>query len=393
MVFLMEPLNAVLSEVVIRAKKEEYFGLQRLKPFEGTSIYAGIQETVAAAGGQAVLSIDGAWDEKPDVAIVVFGEDPYAEFQGDRATVDYIPEDGLELLKSFKQAGIAAVAVFISGRPMWVNPEINASDAFVAAWLPGTEGAGVADVLFAGADGKASQDFSGRLSFSWPATAAQVEINVGDEDYNPLFPYGYGLSYSDSASLPQLSEDPGVSGVIDVSVGLFIGYGDPVGAWNLNLRDQQGNAVITDVRGESPGGNASVMPVDNEIQEDTLVASWTGPASLVVDGQPVDFQRETNGDLVMELVYQVLHTGVGETVVSMGRGKDWRGGLSLGKQFTDKAGAGWQKSHIRLSCFVEAGARMESITEGLVITADAGFKLQLATAQLVANPGDADCGL
>jgi len=81
---------------------------------------------------------------RPDVAIVVFGENPYAEFQGDIGSVEYSPGDrsDLELLRRLHGQGIPVVAVFLSGRPLWVNPHINASDAFVAAWLPGTEGGG-----------------------------------------------------------------------------------------------------------------------------------------------------------------------------------------------------------------------------------------------------------
>lgn len=164
----------------------------------GTSIYTGIRETVEASGGRAVLSEKGTWQEKPDVAIVVFGEDPYAEWKGDRANVDYASNDGLRLLETFKRAGIPTVSVFISGRPLWVNPELKVSDAFVAAWLPGSEGGGVADVLFADESGQPRFDFTGRLSFSWPASAIQTEVNVGDSDYNPQFAYGFGFSYSDA---------------------------------------------------------------------------------------------------------------------------------------------------------------------------------------------------
>ena len=175
----------------------------------GTSIYAGIRERVEAGGGKAVLSVDGSWDEKPDVAIVVFGENPYAEMLGDRANVDYESEDGLAKLKSLADQGIPTVSVFLTGRPLWVNPELNASDAFVVAWLPGSEGKGVADVLFSKPDGTPRYDFKGRLSFSWPATAMQAEVNIGDEDYNPLFAFGHGLGYGDDGSLPKLHEDPG----------------------------------------------------------------------------------------------------------------------------------------------------------------------------------------
>jgi hypothetical protein len=95
---------------------------------------------VAAAGGQATLSPDGLFEDRPDVAVVVFGETPYAEFQGDVRHLDYRPEKPLEILKRLKAAGIPTVSVFLTGRPLWTNPEMNASDAFVAAWLPGPEG-------------------------------------------------------------------------------------------------------------------------------------------------------------------------------------------------------------------------------------------------------------
>jgi beta-glucosidase len=168
-----------------------------------TTIYAGIRNAVEASGGKAVLSETGDYKEKPDAAIVVFGETPYAEFEGDLETdrgVDFEDEKALAILRRLKADGIPAVAVFISGRPRWVSPEIDAADAFVAAWLPGSEGAGVADVLIAGQDGRARNDFKGRLSFSWPASPDQHPVNAGDGDYAPLYPFGFGLSYSGDAN-------------------------------------------------------------------------------------------------------------------------------------------------------------------------------------------------
>ena len=106
---------------------------------------------MTAAGGAAELSADGAFTDKPDVAIVVFGETPYAEFQGDRrharlrARPDrWRPCDALKAAGHPDRRRSSCPA-----GPLWINPEINASDAFVAAWLPGTEGGGVADVLIA----------------------------------------------------------------------------------------------------------------------------------------------------------------------------------------------------------------------------------------------------
>lgn len=108
----------------------------------GTSIWAGLHEAVTEAGGVAEQSADGAYAQKSDVGVVVFGEIPYAEFHGDIETLDFGPEEPLALLRRLRAARIPTVSVFLSGRPLWVNPEINASDAFVASWLSGTEGGG-----------------------------------------------------------------------------------------------------------------------------------------------------------------------------------------------------------------------------------------------------------
>jgi beta-glucosidase len=92
---------------------------------------------------------------------------------------------------------------------MWVNPELNASDAFVAAWLPGSEGGGVADLLFRRADGSIAHDFTGKLAYSWPRWPGRPAPNRGDADYDPLFPFGFGLSVTDDGELSELPEGAG----------------------------------------------------------------------------------------------------------------------------------------------------------------------------------------
>ncbi len=79
------------------------------------------------------------------------------------------------------------VVILVSGRPLIINEALESSDAFVAAWLPGSEGQGVADVLFG------DYKFTGKLTHSWPKSMEQIPINVDDQNYDPLFPYGYGL--------------------------------------------------------------------------------------------------------------------------------------------------------------------------------------------------------
>ncbi|WP_437779589.1 glycoside hydrolase family 3 protein [Sorangium sp. So ce1097] len=184
-----------------------------------TSIFKGIQEAVSAGGGQAMLSASGAGASSAsfDAAIVVIGETPYAEMKGDiQASNDandptahaktleharFHPGD-LQVLQAIRTAApdLPIVTVFVSGRPLHVNKELNLSDAFVAAWLPGSEGGGVADVLFG------EHEFQGKLSFSWPGTECQ-KINRHDANEDEaLFPYGFGLTTTDQDTLGELPE-------------------------------------------------------------------------------------------------------------------------------------------------------------------------------------------
>ena len=154
---------------------------------EGTTILEAIRKAVAP-GTQVTYTEDGSGAQGASVAIAVIGERPYAEFLGDRSDLSLDPDD-VAVVRRLKAAGVPVVVVLISGRPMIINEVLELADAFVAAWLPGTEGDGVADVLFG--------DYAptGKLSFTWPRSMNQIPINVGDEPYDPLFPYGYGLTY------------------------------------------------------------------------------------------------------------------------------------------------------------------------------------------------------
>jgi beta-glucosidase len=153
--------------------------------------FRALKEGIEASGGSAELSPSGEWKIKPDEAVVVFGEEPYAEMQGDRKTAAYQSRNALRTLQQLKAQGIPTVSVFLSGRPLWVTPEMEASNAFVAAWLPGSEGGtGLADVLLASPGGRANFDFTGKLGFSWPASPLPKQ---GDR---AQFSFGYGLSYA-----------------------------------------------------------------------------------------------------------------------------------------------------------------------------------------------------
>lgn len=362
----------------------------------GQSIYEGFVEALGA--DKVILSPNGEYQTKPDLAIIVFGEDPYAEFQGDRPNVDYPSDDGLRLLQKFQQEDVPTVTIFISGRPLYVNPELNASTAFVAAWLPGTEGGGIADVLVADSQGSPRFDAHGRLSFSWPRKATQVEVNLGDKPYNPLFPYGFGLSYGDDGSLAELPEDSGLGKSSIAAKGDLLAYGDPLGDWSLILRDAEGDTRIGDSRGSSAGALVSAEPADNEVQEDTIVVTWSGAGSVMIEGRPVDFMRETNGDMVLELHYRVLQAPAKQVSVQMGEDNVPHTSIDITESLASQAGGGWQKGRLPLSCFASSirnpnGTDMSAITVPLMIQSGGALSLQLASASISANTGKTGCEL
>lgn len=153
----------------------------------GTTILKAIKNTVSA-DTKVTFSKDGSAASGADVGVVVIGERPYAEGPGDVAE-PVLTEEDIEAVNNMKKAGIPVVVILISGRPLIINDVLKQADAFIAAWLPGTEGQGVADVLFG--DYKPT----GKLSFTWPHSIADIPVKMGDKNYNPLFPYGYGLTY------------------------------------------------------------------------------------------------------------------------------------------------------------------------------------------------------
>jgi len=339
----------------------------------GTSIYAGIAQVMKAAGGSATLSADGSYTTKPDVAVVVFGEQPYAEMRGDIKTLEFQAGDkeALAMLRKFKAAGIPVVSVFLSGRPLWVNPELNASDAFVAAWLPGSEGGGVADVLVGDATGKPRRDFRGTLSFSWPKTAGQFTLNPGEKDYDPLFGLGYGLTYAHGGTVPQLSE---VSGV------------DP----------SLGNTSIFFAKGRVPApfayrGDAHVTakPVDSAtLQEGATQLAWTdGQAGTVAIASPASMNllREVNADVQLQITYRVDRAPAAPVRLQLGSAS------VDGNALFAKAGPEWRTVKVPLACFQSHGGDMANVTTPFALSTSGPFTVSIADLRLAADPAGSVC--
>ncbi|WP_425288443.1 glycoside hydrolase family 3 N-terminal domain-containing protein [Sphingomonas gellani] len=326
----------------------------------GQSIWTGIDQAVRAGGGRATLAPDGRYATKPDVAVVVFGEKPYAEFEGDRPTLEYSPEDksDLALLKTLKAAGVPVVAVFLSGRPMWVNPEINAADAFVAAFLPGTEGGGVADVLVGGRDGRPRRDFSGKLSFSWPKRLDQFVLNKRDPNYDPLFPIGYGLTYAAPQTVARLDETRTEVSSVDQNALFVRGRLAQGASW---FRD----AAVTQSR------------LDRRGQEDSVGLTWTGQGSAgLMQAKPIDLRRETNGELSLVMEYRLSGRPTGPVTIAM-RGGGKVGAVSVNSLLTAAPNA-WGELAVPLHCFGDGGADMGAVDRPFVMTARGPFRVDIS---------------
>ena len=347
-----------------------------------------------AQGGTVTYSADGTFTARPDVAVVVFGEEPYAEFQGDLATMHYKPGDDRDLgvLRALKARGIPTVAVFLSGRPLWVNREINASNAFVAAWLPGTEGGGVADVIVGNAQGRPRADFTGTLARSWPRRPDQPTVNRGDAGADPLFAYGYGLSYARSGKVDALPEDGAVT---ESAAGdVLFGAGRMQGGARAILRDEAGERHVPAEGGaESPGRVIVMRPKDVGAQENAreLVWSGTGVGTLEFTGLTRDLTRQANGDMAIALTWVVDQKPTGSVSLGMGCGDGCLGRVDVTPALRDVPTGQTRTVKVKLSCLAAQGTVMRRVDRPLVLQTTGSLRLVLREVRLVTNEGDAIC--
>lgn len=195
------PLSKKIKKLIIGGRTSHSIGLQcggwtvdwlgsatddTRKTPPGTTFYKAVLNTLPQ-DAEVYLSVDGRGAEGYDAGIFVFGENPYAGPVGDRFNLA-LDDEELSALELMRKSGIPVVVVLITGRPVLINKNINLCDAIVAAFLPGTEGQGVVDVLFG------DYPFTGKLSYSWPEVMSQAGLKQGDKAYKALYPFGYGLS-------------------------------------------------------------------------------------------------------------------------------------------------------------------------------------------------------
>ena len=242
----------------------------------GTSIAAGLRQQIDSAGGQLLTPEEYTEGDPLDAVVYVFGETPYAEGVGDIKSLAWqqrSQRDRQAMLK-WRALGIPVVSLFITGRPRWVNAELNASDAFVVAWLPGSEGSGVADVLLTAPTGSLQHDFVGRLPMPWPGS----DLNASDPNLpvaEILYPVGFGLRASEASPHNRLSE---------VAVGQLsnnaeiIFEGGERWPWMIYLGDDKDPALAAGPGNAKSADAGLLMTVaDRWVQEDARRLAWTNP--------------------------------------------------------------------------------------------------------------------
>jgi beta-glucosidase len=338
-----------------------------------TTIWKGLNDAVAAAGGTATLSPDGSYSSKPDVAVVVFGETPYAEFQGDVKALQLSAElrRPWDTMRKLKAAGVPVVAVMLTGRPLYVNPALNLADAFVVAWLPGSEGGGVADVLIAARDGKAPRGFTGKLPTAWPVSAAPRA--------KPLFPFGYGLT--GPAAWQPLPEQ---SGVADAGPeGVYLDRGAPSASWSLEVGAPGASTTrISTLPASAADGRVVVTATDHQVQEGARrFALSRGAATIALSTQaPVDVTRQANGDVSLVVTARRDAPLAGTPTIGTRSGTK---SVSVPLPQLKALPTGqWRTIAVPLKCFARAGADLAKLDVPFVLSLDGPATISLARVAL-----------
>ena len=255
---------------------------------------------------------------------------------------------------------------------MWGNPFLNAADAFVAAWLPGSEGGGIADLLFG------RSDFRGKLPFSWPKASDQTSLNIGDTPYDPLFRYGYGLTFADNGELPKLAETRAAP--TETDPGRLFAAGRPGAGWQL-LLGRPGALTA------NPAADViTIRPADRAAQGDSVRIGWTGTGDAVaaiVQDKPIDLTRQSNGDLALVLDVKVNAAPSADVNVMMRCGANCGGSFPVRGALAAAANnSEWTRLAIPLRCFAKAGADMAHIDAPLMLETAGRLDLTLSSARI-----------
>jgi beta-glucosidase len=363
------------------------------------TILAGLK----AAGADVTYSADAAGVDPArfDAVIAVIGEAPYAEGDGDispsgtlRHSSRY-PED-LAVLQKVHGKGKPVVTVFLSGRPLWVNDLLNLSDTFIAAWLPGTEGKGVSDLLVAG-KGAPPYEFTGKLSFSWPKTVCQTPLNVGDAGYAPLFAYGYGLKRRQRSHLGTLdaSYPAGGCSAADTYPRIFPIFSQADRA-SFPLRIASGTTVRplgADLNATTSLPGITVAVAQIRTQQDAKLVTWTAPATFEAHGaRPLALPAALAEKGALRFDTIVESAPAGRVTIAMACGDAACGApLDATGLFARLAGKGKQSVAIPLACFRARGVDVARVDTPLRVTSDGPFVAAFGNVDVTAAAAAVRC--
>lgn len=350
----------------------------------GTSVYDGIAAQVQAAGGQVELAPDGTFTQRPDVAVVVFGEHPYAEGNGDIDNLEFERgnKQSLALLEQLKAEGIPVVSLFISGRPMWVNAELNASDAFAAIWLPGSEGLSVADVVMASQDGSVQHDFTGRLPFSWPQTPAQAYRGDLTEDNPPLLPLGFGLSYGDENTLAD--DLVVVVESSDEQAPMVIFDRAPQAPWMLSLASGEASRVMESSVERLAGIAARTF--DDQVQEDARRFEFNGTDRAgfsFISPFPRDLRAFQESDGALSVTVRLVTDVPDDVTLTMYCGDDCGVEAELAETLQGLPVGQWHTLDLSLSCLQEKGLDLAQVNGVFGLSSEKAWTIELNDIRLV----------
>lgn len=338
-----------------------------------TSLWAGLKAAVEAGGGTAQLSPDGSFTKRPDAAVVFFGEKPYAEFQGDIKTLalDADLTGPYKTMAKLKAEGIPVVAVMITGRPLYVNTPLNLADAFVVAWLPGSEGEGLADVLVGNAAGHPRFDFRGKLPAAWPKTPVMAD--------GVLFPYGYGLTYESPHSLWKAL--PEVATKAPTNSNVWFADGHPSSNWSLIVLggpQGQDETRITTVPTTALAGRVHIAAVNYKVQEGARQFTISGGTASVAlrNSTAQDLRRQTNGELKLLFTLKVEQKPAQASLSVRGKGGTTTIPISL------DATKDYVSYGVPLKCFAGKGAAMATLHMPFVLTTKGATQFDLGEVRM-----------
>ena len=363
----------------------------------GETIYAGLKSKVEAAGGKISFAPNAAaLQGSPDLVIYVFGEKPYAEFKGDMSDLVFEFDDGQALadLKILKKRNLPTAAVFLTGRPLWVNPHINRADAFVVGWLPGTQGAGIADVLAADETGKPVHDFTGKLSFSWPSDGRGAPIDVASNS-GVQFPFGFGLNYENENNvMASLSEEPGVAAPNGAFDGIIMSRGQAKAPFSLFLGDSSNlKTPASTFLTASLGGTLNSRGVDFRAQEDARQLTWRGDGRGLLS---IQTQRSADfaalgkiEDLNITLRARIDQKPDAAVFWSMGCGDNCGAKLDISKNLAQSAVGEWQELSVPLRCFVDSGLNARAVNAPVLL--ETNGSMTLGITEISVTKGAHEC--